>query len=159
MENRDFDWCMKKAISYVSRYLCSEQKLRDYLSRKGCSEFIDKIVKKLVNSKVLDEVSALDYYLGVYTKKYGKDMVKQKLIAKGFRKELVEKALDAISDEDEISLAEKIARSKLQRLARDLSPKEKMEKVYRHLLYRGINRNTAYKVVRMIAGKEINPDE
>jgi SOS response regulatory protein OraA/RecX len=159
MKDRDFDWCLKRALWYLGRYLCSEKRLRDYLERKGCSEFSEEIIKRLSNSKVLDEVSALNYFLERYSVKYGKDMVRQKLISKGFRKEFIEEAIAGISDEEERKLALRIAKARLEKLPESMEIREKRERIFRHLIYRGISRQTAYEVVRRIVGTEINRDE
>lgn len=146
--------CLKKALWYTGRYLCSEKRLLEYLHKKGCGEYADEIVEKLKQIKAVDDVYAARYYAEIYSKKYGPAVLKEKLYKKGFRKELIDEIIKGIDEEAEGEAALKSAEEKLRRLPQDIPEKKKAERLYRHLMYRGFSHRIAYDAVRKLLNKD-----
>lgn len=148
------EWCLKKAIWYAGRYLCSEKRLIEYLHKKGCSKYADEILEKLKELKAVDDGYAARYYAEIYSKKYGPQAIKEKLYKKGFKKELINEILTNFDEKVEINAAKNLAEEKFKRLPTDMPDKKKAEKIYRYLVNKGFSHRVSYDVVKKLFSKE-----
>lgn len=83
----------------------------------------------------------------------GQRVIRRKLQARGVDSELVEQALEALPPEAEKEAARSAAESKLRLLVREKDVRKKKEKLFRFLISRGFDCETAGNLVReMVSG-------
>lgn len=155
MNKNDFsrENCFKKALRYLSRYACSENRLLDYLLRKNCGDYAEGILQELKRKGFLDEKRTALQLAENYLKKFGKKRVEQKLLMRGFSKETVGEVLNLLSSRDELSVAIAEARKKLLRMKE--SDKKKLKaKLWRFLRYRGFEGAVSIKAVEAVLGEK-----
>lgn len=142
-----YEQCLKKAFSYLSRYSCSEARLRSYLERKGCQEYLDAIVAGLKEKGYLDDEATARLLVEGLKRRYGLKMIRKKLLDKGFQPGTVRKILAELSADSEIQTAIKLAEKKLK-VIKDKDSRKIREKLFRFLSSRGFNYEIAAKAVK-----------
>lgn len=146
-ENKDnYRECRNLALRYVSRYGCSKSQLKNYLERKGCSEFSQRIVDEFERLKLIDDELLAESLTGRYSKKYGRYKVYLKLLKKGIPKEVAQKSMFSITPEKELQVAKEVV-SKKKRLQEIEDNFERKRKVWNFLRQRGFSSETIRKVV------------
>ncbi len=139
------------AISVLSRGSKSEKELKLKLADKGYdNESINSAIEKLKENKYIDD----DYYCKKFINdkinisKYGKRRIKEALVSKGIDRQLIEKNISYVSQDDEINRAYALAEKKLKSLT-DAEPIKKKMKISSFLLNKGFD----YEIVNKISSK------
>ena len=89
------------AISYLSRYVKSEEEVIKYLKGKKLKKSnIDEAIKRLRENKILNDDKTIDAIIfSLILGKNGKNMIKYKLFQKGFDEKLINEKLNNIDME------------------------------------------------------------
>jgi len=142
-----YEQCLKKAYSYLSRYSCSEVRLRSYLERKGCQEFLEAIIAELKARGYVDDEVTARMIAESLRRRYGLKMVEKKLLDRGFQRDTVKKILAELSTDLEIQVAVEILEKKLKSI-KEKDFKKTREKLLRFLSYRGFSYEVAAKAIK-----------
>lgn len=141
---------LKSALKVVSRKLCSKKMITDYLSEKGFDEeAVNFALNKLIDYKYIDD----EYFAKTFieaSRASGRHKIIFALKQKGIDGEIAEKYLFDTRGEYEICLkeAEKFSRGK------NLKDEKFKQRLYRHLIYKGFERENALKALKVILGGE-----
>ena len=124
-----------KVVAYIGEGLKTKKQIRDYLKKKEYSKTtVEYVIEKLVEYKYLDDEKYCDVYVKTYRNKYGKNMLRTKLIEKGISREIIENTLNEFeSEEDEIL---NILSKKLKN--KTITP-DLLSKTYRFMSARGFS--------------------
>jgi regulatory protein len=141
--------CIKKAYAYLNRTACSEARLRDYLERKGCQEFVGTIIEDLKAKGLIDDEATARFLAEILSRRYGPKRIEKKLLEKGFSKEAVKNALENLEVETGLSVAIELGLQKLKSI-RDRDQKRIQEKLFRFLVYRGFSYEISRKALNEI---------
>ena len=125
-----------KALSYISKYAKSKSQVKDYLIKKGYEEkIVWEVIDKLKSYGYVDDVVFSSRFIENTAKTQGQKLMSYKLMAKGVRKEDVEKALENTSidfRENALALAIKHIKNKERTI-------ENIQKTYRYLIGKGFS--------------------
>lgn len=131
---------LDKAVNYVSKSLKTKKQVKTYLLGKGYSEQTAcYVVDKLKEYNYINDEEYAKRYLESCSKNQGKRLSEYKLMMKGVRKEVIEKAYDNVevsAKDDALKLAEKYMKNKE-------NTKENLVKAYRYLIGRGFSYDEA----------------
>lgn len=84
-----------KAFNYMNTALKTSKQMRDYLKKKGYDEStIGNVIDKLKEYNYINDRAFAESYVNTYKTKYGKNMLKTKLMEKGVAKNIVDDVLD-----------------------------------------------------------------
>ena len=132
-----------KSLTYISKGLKTEKEIRTNLKNKG---FIDSAISYAINMlkeyKYVDDEKYANLYIETYKNSKGKLLLKQKLIEKGVKLNIIENALLNMENNDEnvILLAKKYMNNKIY------DEKNKV-KLYRFLQSKGFTFDEIKKAV------------
>lgn len=104
MSKVDYDWCRKRALWYVSRYACTYKRLVDYLNRKGCQEYSEKIADEFRQRGFINEELLGEALIARYSGKYGVRAIRQKLLQKGFSPDSVDALIEKYHEKNEVKV-------------------------------------------------------
>jgi len=143
-----------KAFKYMDTALKTKKQMRDYLKKKGYdSVVIDNVIKKLEEYNYINDRAFAESYISTYKNKYGKNMLKSKLIEKGVSKENIEAVL--VDYELEESVIDKLLIKKISNkpLTNDL-----LTKCIRFLSGRGFGFDEINSAIRKYKNKTKDDD-
>ena len=101
-----------KAFKYMDTALKTSKQMREYLKKKGYDNLIiDNVIEKLKEYKYIDDRLFAESYVNTYKSKYGKAMLKNKLLQKGVSKEIAEEFLGDFESNEEV--IDKLLRKKI----------------------------------------------
>jgi regulatory protein len=127
---------LEKAVNYLSKSLKTKQQVKIYLLGKGYSEETAYyVIDKLKEYNYINDEEYVKRYLECCSKNQGKRLSEYKLMMKGVRKDVVEKAYEQAEvpdKENALKVAEKYMRNKE-------NTKENLVKAYRYLIGRGFS--------------------
>lgn len=91
-----------KALSYLERGMKTEKGIREYLSKKGyLKESIDKTIEKLQSYGYINDEVYAENYIKTYSGVKGIKKLKYELILKGVEKNIIDKKVEELFDEEE----------------------------------------------------------
>ena len=95
IKSEDVSSLFHKAVAYALKYGASEMRVRDYLKRKEVPyPTMDSIINRMKEDKILNDLELIDSLIESYAKKgNGRNLIKEKLYQKGFKKEDIEDRL------------------------------------------------------------------
>lgn len=137
------------ALRFLSFRPRSEKEVKDKLSQKFSQNLVEKTISRLKKDKFLDEEEFTKAWIRnrMILKPKGKRFILQELIQKGVPKDLIKKILEKEYNQDkELLLAHEVAKSKLKYL-KDLSQREKYQKMVGFLARRGFDWGVIKKVL------------
>lgn len=135
---------VEKALSYCSKTLKTKKQVKDYLTRKGYKEStVWYCIDKLKEYSYIDDEEYSKRFAESVSKTQGRRLTEYKLMAKGVKKEDIEKAFDGLNINEEEN-ASKVAEKYLKNKERT---KENLHKAYRYLIGRGFGYETAKSAV------------
>ena len=142
LENASYEsactFALNKATNWLTASYRSESELRRYLrERKYDKKIIDYVVNKLKEYNYLSDENLANFFVEYGQNKMGVYKMRQKLMEKGVKKDIIDKALDNIAPQDDICFA--FAQKKLGSNERT---RENMAKVQRYLLSKGFDYDT-----------------
>ena len=132
------------AVDYLARQAHSEKKLREKLQRKGFpQEEIDAAIERLIERKYLDDADlCAQQFMYLYNEsRYSVRQIFDKLMQRGFDKELIRRAVPPDTAEREEAAAERV-------LAMKFKPTDKKQKMMANLYQKGFSVDTAHAAVR-----------
>lgn len=136
--NRATNWL---AISYRS-----ESELRRYLrEKKYDKKVIGYVVDKLKEYNYLSDENLAKTFVEYGQSKMGKYKMRQKLMEKGIKKDIIDSALDNIAPQDDVCFS--LAQKKLGNLE---PTRENMAKVMRYLLSKGFDYDTIRRALHKL---------
>lgn len=131
---------LDKAVNYVSKSLKTKKQVKTYLLSKGYSEDTAYyVIDKLKEYNYINDEEYAKRYLESCSKNQGKRLAEYKLMMKGVRKDVIDKAYDNAevpAKENARILAEKYMKNKDK-------TKENFVKAYRYLIGRGFSYDEA----------------
>ncbi len=139
-----------KAMSYISKYQKTEKELRDYLIKKGFDEeIVLKVIKKLKEYNLVDDMSYAKNYIKSKSKKSGRRKLSFELKKRGIADDMVEENIEEYSNDSEniLPLCEKYLKNK----PRDYKTKQK---AYRFLASRGFIGEDIMRALNMFFKEE-----
>mgnify|MGYP000214913436 CR=1 FL=1 len=149
-----------KANSYALRLLGyrarSEQEIRSRLTQKGYESFIvEGTVRFLKEKGFLNDYAFAKALVKdeLNLKQSGEALIKQKLLQKGISKEITQRVLgDLLDEEESLDACMRLAEKKLNTSYRNDAPKDKMRKLIAFLQRRGYPYSIIKKAVREFLG-------
>lgn len=152
------DWelnnCRERAIYIITNYSKTEKQLIDKLKggkKKYSDTTIEKVIKFLKDHNFLNDEDFAKRFVETHIKNYSKKVIKQKLMIKGIKRELIEKVL---SDEefsfDDENIVKKLLLKKCPeyyQIKDSIEPKDK-QKLYAFLLRKGFNFEVVSRVMK-----------
>ena len=125
---------LKKAIDYVSKSLKTRKQVKDYLEKKGYAiEIILKILDKLIDYGLINDVEYAKRYIESTSKKQGQKLIEYKLMAKGVKKDDIALAYANVEDFDK----DRVYNLAVKHLKNKERTRENLAKTYKYLLGKG----------------------
>ena len=125
---------LKKALDYVSKTLKTKKQVKDYLEKKGYSvEIILKILDKLIDYGLINDVEYAKRYIESTSKKQGQKLIEYKLMSKGVRKEDIALAYSDFEEFDQ----DRVYNLAIKHLKNKERSRENFAKTYKYLLGKG----------------------
>lgn len=144
------DSAFDKALNYISATMKTEKEVRDYLKKKGYLPVIeDYVIEKMLSYGYIDDGEYARAYIKSVEGRSGKNLIEQKLKAKGISDRIIAAALEEMSDQTSAAKAvfEKYMRSREY-------TKENLYKAFRYLLGKGFDYETAKAAVEKIKDED-----
>ncbi len=130
-----------KALTHVSASAKTEKQIREFLLKKGyLSAVADYVIEKMRGYDFVNDGAYAEKYAEEKSKAKGKLLIKMELRAKGISDADAERAIDAISGEEQADAATKILQKYLRGKEADVAT---LQKAYRYLLSKGFDYETA----------------
>lgn len=145
------DTAFDKALNYISATMKTEKDVRDYLKKKGYLPVIeDYVIEKMLSYGYIDDGEYARAYIKSVEGRSGKNLIAQKLKAKGVSDKAIEAALSGMSDQTQTakSVFEKYMRGKE-------FTKENLYKAFRYLLGKGFDYETAKAALEGLKDEDI----
>lgn len=145
LKESEYIICLNKSMEYVSNRLKTVKQLKDYLYKKGFkSDTIKKVVEKLNEYALLDDANFASSFIESNKNKLSKKSLQNKLKEKGIKKEDYFEFLDELEDSE---VCEKMA---VKFLKNKDNSKQNIEKLIRHLQYKGFGWDSISAVLRKL---------
>ncbi len=137
-----------KAISYSLKGMKSKFQIKHYLITKECpKEYIDQIIDKLYDLKLINDLKYANTYANQLIKKsYGKKMIEAKLSQIGISSEIINEILISFDNEMYLDYA-KIIVVKQRKNYKKYDLKEQNNKLVKYLIQRGYSTDIAFKAI------------
>ena len=133
----DFCECYNKSVNLISRCLKTKKQVKDYLYQKGYSkEIVERCLEKLEYLKLIDDNIYCKKYIEQEKNKKGKRAILNLLVSKGIDKNIVEKNLQDIIDNQQDAIKILIEKYMNNKDKRDI---KNIQKLKRHLLSKGFS--------------------
>ena len=136
------------AMNYVSSKLITTKQLKDYLYGKGYkTNVITKVIDKFNEYGVLNDENFASAFVNVKQRSLSKRAIENKLMQKGVNKDIAKSCLEDFDDTQvAIYTAEKFMKTKEY-------TEENINKLLRHLSYKGFDYETINKVMEYLKNK------
>ena len=129
--------CRTRALRLLSVRSRSKEELRKALEMRGYSPgTIRETIGALSRDGSLNEQAALESFLLNREERFSRDRLRNEMRRKGFPKESIDRALAAISDDDERALLDSLYRRRSEELG-DLPVEKRKKKIFDFLRRRG----------------------
>lgn len=152
------DWslnnCKERSIYILTNYNKTEKQLRDKLKQSGKYnvEIIDKTIIFLKEHNFLNDKNYANRYIELHKNAYSKKVIRQKLIIKGIKSEIIDEAFSENEESiDEIQVIKKLLLKKCPdyyEKMEDMDIKEK-QKLYSFLMRKGFSYNLVSSVMKV----------
>lgn len=140
-EENDEKVAFDMAVGYLEKYVVSEKGVSDYLKKKGFNgKVIKQTVEKLQEYGFADDEKFAKNYFESLSASKGKRAIASKLQQKGISKEIVERLLENVDDEQEVEKATILAEKFVKNRQKDTKCKQKC---LAHLIYKGYDYSVA----------------
>jgi len=136
------------AMKYISSKLITTKQLKDYLKGKGYKiNVITKVIDKFNEYGVLNDENFASSFVSVKQQSLSRRAIEQKLIQKGVNKDVTASCLEDFDDSEvAIRTAEKFMKNKIYN-------EENINKLLRHLSYKGFDYETINKTLNNLKNK------
>lgn len=136
-KNTAFD----KALTHLSATRKTEKQIREYLSGKGyLPAVVEYAVEKLRSYNFLNDGEYAESYVEFAAKRKGNRLIKMELRGKGISEGEIDKALEGLSEEQELNSAKSILEKYMRGKTADMPT---LQKAYRYLMGKGFDYETA----------------
>lgn len=148
---------MNKAMMYLSKRQQSEQeirkKLKDLMYEDG---IIENVITRLKELNYINDEEFARLWIEDRNKfkPTGRKKLIQELKSKGVGDNIINNMVNN-SDCDDLKIAVGIIEKKLGQMSNGLDDQKILRRIFRYLLYRGIEYETAYKAIKKYVDKEI----
>jgi len=142
---------LNKAILFLSARARSEHEIKNKLmSLNYDAQIIEKVICRLKELKYIDDMEFAMAWIKERKKlkPQGTKRIIQELKNKGVNSEIIDDSL-AMSQIDDLETAIAIVKKKMGK-EKIVKGSKEYAKIYRHLIYRGINYNTAQKALNLV---------
>lgn len=133
-----------KALKLISTRYKTQKEVEKYLEEKGyLPSTIWYVIKKLLDYNFIDDERYVESYLSHHKEKDGVNKIRQQLLMKGIREEIIESALSKVENQfDEIiKFKEKYMKGKEE-------TRENYMKLYRYLIGKGFKSDEILQVLK-----------
>lgn len=132
-----------KALNYISASMKTEKEVRDYLKKRGYLPAVEEyVVEKMISYGYISDGEYARMYAKNLADKSGKNLIAQKLKAKGIKEEEIECAVRDIPSQEEA------ARKAFEKYMRGKEyTKENMYKAFKNLMAKGFDYETVKAVI------------
>lgn len=143
LEESEYIICLNHATKYLSDKLKTTKQMKDYLfSKKYDYTTIKRVLDKLTEYKILDDASFAFNFVKAKENCMSKRKLENALASKGIKKDLVQTELNEKDDTNAcLIMKQKYMKNKEY-------SKENIERLIRHLSYKGFNWETINRVVK-----------
>lgn len=138
LEYDSFSKYYAKAVDYSLKYAKGEKEVRVYLKKKELSKMaIQKIIERMKDARVLNDDLLLDSLIQSYIRQSnGRELIKAKLLNKGFSKEDIENHLNHMDMDLYFEALEKLYKKSYHKYDK-YDPHMRILKLKKYLLSRG----------------------
>lgn len=141
-----------KAVKYQNSTYKTKRQIREYLNKKGYDSItIDYVIEKMLEYGMLDDGRFAEMYISTYQNKYGKNMLKTKLLSKGISKTIIDEKLSEFIPDEEV-----VDKLLLKKLGKNEPSPENLSKCIRFLASRGYDFDIIKKSINKIKKGEID---
>ena len=152
-EIKDYDECYagkRIALRFLSYRQRSEKEIRDKLrSKKISNSNIDKIITTLSELNFINDEQFAKLFLESYLRKkpMGGRLISMKLLEKGIKKDIIEKALtENYNEEEESEKCNELLKKYIKKV-KSKNEMEKKRKCYQYLLTRGFDNELVREII------------
>lgn len=153
MKNLTENEAFNKAAAYCSRSEHCPSEVREKLYQWGIEDkdIQQRIIQKLEEEKYLDESRFCQAFVHdkFHFNHWGRQKIAMYLSQKQLPSQLIQKALESISDDDSLQEAQTLLANKLRSIKAD-TPYEIYAKLMRYAAGRGIEPNIAHQAIRQL---------
>ncbi len=153
-EKKTLQRIRNKALKILSLRAHSVFELKAKLLKKFSDqpEIIEHVLQECVEQKLLDDSSFAEMYIHhrQNTSPRGRFALRMELQRKRVDADIISEVLETISDEDERTAVEKLAKQKLLSFSQNLEKKKKKEKLFRFLSSRGFASGVIFEILEEI---------
>lgn len=148
------------ALKYIEKSMKTEHQVRAQLIKKEYNdEVIDKVIKFLESYDFLNDTRYVESYVKQKIQSDGKNKIKFSLVRKGIDEELIKEVLSRIDTEDEVAVALKFAKKRLDILCKSERDKNKiLNKISQSLLGKGFSYSIINEVLPKLSFKDLDED-
>lgn len=143
--------CLNKANEYMSTRLKTSKQLRDYLWTKQYKpQTINRVIDKLTEYGVINDEAYAKLFIESNEKKLSKRNLENKMLSRGIKKDCFEENLKEVDDSELcVEVAKKFMKNKIY-------SQENINKLLRHLQYKGFNYDAISKTLRILKCEDEN---
>ncbi len=129
------------SLKYIERTLKTEAQIREYLVKKEFDEnTIDRVINFLKEYKFIDDYYYTKAFINTNIKSWGKNKIIYNLKSKGIDDDIINRVINELPMESEITIALSLAEKKLKLLCNKENSKIKiLQKLSSYLVSRGYN--------------------
>lgn len=140
---------MYTAMWHLERSRKTEGQIRTVLTRKAFTdEYIDVVIEKLKELLLLNDESYAEDFTKDRSRSKGRSAIKRDLAAKGVDRDLIDAALENVTDEDEETAARELAERKARSIPHNLEKSAKMNRLVGMLARRGFGGGISFRIAR-----------
>lgn len=147
---RQYRHALDRAVGYLAARARSRHEVESKLLQAGyrpCT--VEMVLYKLEREKILDDADFAQQWVEARaTRHLGRSRIARELRSKGVSQEEAEAALEAISDDDQLSGALDLARKAVARLKPGEDPRKGANRIHAMLARRGYSWDVAREAVR-----------
>lgn len=148
---RGYPHAIDRAVKLLAMRDHSEGELRDKLYQAGYPDsVIDRVIEKLVVMDLVDDVSFAEHWAESRAHRHGRRRIEQELTRKGVDREVARRAVDNLTDEDQLQDAIRLVGKFLSRTHGDMD-RSLYQRTLAMLARHGYDADIARKALMSIA--------
>lgn len=156
VQEEEYLKCKNSSLRVLERSYKSEKEIRDKLLLKEFSiGAINRTVEFLKEYNFINDEKYAQMYVKDKIKLSGKNKIKYALLKKGIHEDIINEKMESIDEDNELSVAEKLANKKYSTLCKSEDDKYKLtNKLIRFLMTKGYSYDISKSVTKKIVEAE-----
>lgn len=148
MDTTETQTAFDKCLNLLGKSMKTTKQIKDYLQQKGFGDRVSQnVVNKLKEYRYIDDEAYAIAFVSQFKTNKGAFRIRQELMLKGIKKEIIDEALTGIDENENVENAFNIAKKAVK--GKQIDQKQ-LIKVNRHLLSRGFDFETVNVVINRL---------